>query len=144
MNVFEHLQSQCDTIDKRLQEIVTHYPDWPRDRIFEDTKRELKAINKHFQQQTLLFTRADKNGRVSSLKTATDKAQESIKSEIDNLVMIHVDEPGFEQGLEDIAEDFNCYRQFSEGTLYPELEKILDKDTIDSVEKQIENENLTS
>jgi hypothetical protein len=127
MNIFKYLKEDGASIAKRLEETCENYSEWTMDRVFEETKRDLDAINSHFQKTSLLVNNLKKAKAIDGILAEEKDRQDVIKMDIDNLVMIHVDEPGFEQALETIRDKFENYLEFCEKVLFLALEERLSK-----------------
>lgn len=143
MNVFHYLSEDHSAISKRLEETTENYSTWTRDRIFEESKNILQAIKDHFKKEHLLVNNLkDESGMHQVLSTLNNQEKE-IKSEMDNLVMIHVDEPGFEQGLESIAGRFDEHCRFCGKTFYRRVKEKLTAKDLRQVQTQFERKLLS-
>lgn len=119
MNVFSYLKEDAKFIASSLHDTTRHYSEWPQEKVFKETQRELTAIENHFEKESLLTENLVHETEIKPLLKQAENERNNITSAIETLVMIHVDEPGFEQGLEDLTTKFDHYREFCDNTLYP-------------------------
>lgn len=119
MNVFSYLKEDASFIANGLHDTTLHYSEWPQERVFKETQRELTAIENHFEKEALLTEHLVHETEIKPLLKQAEDERTTITDAIESLVMIHVDEPGFEQGLEDLTLKFDHYRKFCDSTLYP-------------------------
>lgn len=143
MNVFHYLSEDHQAIIKRLEETTENYSNWTRDRVFEESKNILQAIKDHFRKEHLLVNNLkDESGMYQVLSTL-NKQEKQLNSEIENLTMIHVDEPGFEQGLESIAGRFEEHCRFCGKTFYTRVKEKLSAKDLRQVQTQLERKLLS-
>ena len=143
MDVFNYMKTDIDNISERLTELTENYSEWAQDRVFEESKNVLGAIKTHFQKEQLLVNNLKDRTGLEHLLSQAEKQQQDIKSEMEQLVMIHVDEPGFEQGLESIENKFADHHKFCMDTFYPRLKSRLTSKGLQSVTAQIEQKVLS-
>src|SRR4030095_8795370 len=143
MDVFNYIQSDSDMINDRFIELAENYSEWAQDRVFEETKNGLAGVKSHFQKEQLLINNLKDRSGSEKIFAEAQKQQEAIVSEIEQLVMIHVDEPGFEQGLEAIRDKFTTQREFVIDTLYPRLKNRLSPADLRHVSDQLEQKVLS-
>ncbi|MBL0185848.1 MAG: hypothetical protein IPP97_08975 [Candidatus Obscuribacter sp.] len=144
MNVFNYLTEDTAHISQMLNETVANFLDWPRDRVFEQTKKALSSLDAHFDKEKLLVnnlegTEADLSDLV---KTFQAKIKE-IKEDMNSLIMIHVDEPGFSQVLQRIAAKVKDFSDFNANSFYPSLKDKLTMDEFHKIESQFETAVLS-
>ncbi|HEY9713901.1 MAG TPA: hypothetical protein V6C72_10550 [Chroococcales cyanobacterium] len=137
-NVFDYLNNDMSNIVQRLDATASHYADWPRDRIFEQTKKELAALKIHFSKEALLEQNLKNPNGTQGLIDKARKQREVIAKEVEDLVMIHVDEPGFEQGLESITEKLGEHMNFCAATFFPSLKEHLTNDDMQHIGEQLD------
>jgi len=143
MDVFNYLEDDKSSIIQRLNETAKNYSVWTRDRVFEEAKNDFTSIKKHFARETLLENNLKNSVPVQNLLSAVSKLRDEITAEVEQIVEIHVDEPGFEQSLETIAKKFSQYAQYCKEKYYPDLKKILSADELKYIQKQLEQNILS-
>lgn len=139
MDVFEFLKEDKARIAERLTQTSRNYPDWSWDRIYEETKKSLEGVRQHLKKESLLMSNLKSDEGLENILDEASKKREEMNSEIENLVMIHVDEPGFEQGLDSIAGKLREYNEFCADRLYPELKDHLSEDDVKHVNEQLDD-----
>jgi|GEM_PF-603144 len=141
MNVFEFLTDEAHNVVKRFNEVVEHYPataDWTWDRAFEETKKDITMLTEHLKKETVLESNVGESADIS-LEMEQAKAQrKDINSSIDNVLMIHVDEAGFKEGLQKIADKLDAHTDYCVKSYYPLLEKHLSADKLANIQDQLE------
>ncbi|MBX9772151.1 MAG: hypothetical protein K2X29_12315 [Candidatus Obscuribacterales bacterium] len=138
MNVFHYLTEDHSAIAKRLEETTENYSKWTRDRIFEESKNILQAIKDHFKKEHLLVNNLKDESGMHQVLSTLNKQEKELNSQIDNLIMIHVDEPGFEQGLESIAGRFDEHSRFCGKTFFRRVREKLSPKDLRQVQTQLE------
>jgi len=143
MNVFNYMETDSEMLNDLFDELTENYSEWAQDRVFEQSKNALAGVKGHFQKEEMVINNLkDQRGLEQPLAEAK-KERDAIVSEIEQLVMIHVDEPGFEQGLESIATKFKNHRKFSLEKLYPLLKERLSSSDMHRISEQLEQRVLS-
>ncbi len=137
MDVFEFLLTNEAHLAYRLSETAAHYSEWTQDRVFEEVKRILDGLKSNFTKENALISTINADGLEDLVKEA-EKHREDIKADAENLCMIHVDEPGFEQGLETLAYKFERHKEFCENTLFPRLKEHATDKELESIANQLD------
>lgn len=139
MDVFEFLLTNEAHLAHRLSETAAHYSTWTQDRVFEETKRILDGLRANFNKENALInTIGAKADGIDDLIKEAEKHRNELKADAENLCMIHVDEPGFEQGLETLAYKFERHKEFCKNTLFPRLKESATPEELDSVANQLD------
>lgn len=136
MNVFELLSDDSAHTSARLREAASCYSEWTFDRVFESTKKSLESIKQHLDKEQLLLNNLKKTAGLEEVVSKFSEQKKDILSEMESLVMLHVDEPGFEQELEEIAAKFDAHRDYCRDTFYPAMEKSLSSSDFAHVQEQ--------
>jgi hypothetical protein len=138
MDVFEFLLANEAHLAHRLNNTANHYSDWTLDRVFEETKRALDGLSCNFKKENaLISTIHDVSGMEGIIKEA-EKNRTEIRADASNLCMIHIDEPGFEQGLESLARKFDRHREFCEKILFPLLKEHASPEELERIADQLD------
>ena len=138
MDIFSNLESENANIAQRLSETAKNYSQWARDRIFEEVKKDFALIKEHFAKDSTLENNLKNSNPVKTLLSEASRQRKEITAEIEQIVEIHVDEPGFEQALESIAEKFSQYGKYCKEQFYPAMKKILSADELKHIQEQLE------
>ncbi len=137
MDVFEFLLTNEAHLAHRLSETAAHYSEWTQDRVFEETKRILDGLESNFNKENALISTINAEG-IDDLVQEAQKHRDELRADAENLCMIHVDEPGFEQGLETLAYKFERHKEFCENTLFPRLKESASPEELESVANQLD------
>lgn len=138
MDAFDVLSRDSAIIAERLKETAANYSEWHFDRVFESTKKSLESIKQHFNKEKLLVNNLKDQDKAKELVDKFTNQEKSINSEIESIVMLHVDEPGFEQELETISAKFEDHRNFCDKEFYPRLEGMLTPEDMKKIDQQLE------
>lgn len=144
MNVFNYLNEDISHIGQMLNETVANFLDWPRERIFEQTKKALASLDQHFDKEKLLINNLEGTEYdISNLVADFKEQMAAIKEDMNSLIMIHVDEPGFNQVLQKVAAKFDHFKDFNANTFFPTLKDNLTPDEFRKIDKQFEAQVLS-
>jgi organic radical activating enzyme len=141
MNVFEFLTEEAHSVVRRFNDVVEHYPataDWTWDRAFEETKKDITMLTEHLKKETVVENNVSQS---QDMTVQMDKAalqRKEINSSIDNVLMIHVDEAGFKEGLQKIAEKLDEHTTFCTKSYYRLLEQHLSANELQNIQDQLE------
>jgi len=142
MNIFEYFRDDDKRVRAMAAEIVEHYADWPQDRVFESVKRLIEGVDKHMSRvETLLLTRFNENDPdMASVMARFNTKKAEIKEVIDSLVMVHVDEPGFEDTLMRLSKLIENLARFDKEELYPKVQECASEKDLSSMNKNFQTE----
>lgn len=141
MNVFEFLTDEAHSVIRRFNDVVEHYPataDWTWDRAFEETKKDITMLSEHLKKETVVESNVSQSQDMSDVIDKAALQRKGIKSSIDNVLMIHVDEAGFKEGLQKIAEKLDEHTTFCTNSYYPLLQQHLSAHELQNIEDQLE------
>jgi len=138
MDVFKYLEEDKSSIVQRLNETAKNYSVWARDKVFEEAKNDFSSIKEHFSRESILENNLKDGKAIQNLLSEVSGLRNEITTEVDEIVEIHVDEPGFEQSLESIAKKFSQYAQYCKEKYYPAMKKILSADELKHIQDQFE------
>jgi hypothetical protein len=82
MNVFNYLTEDTAHISQMLNETVANFLDWPRDRVFEQTKKALSSLDAHFDKEKLIVnnlegTEADLSDLVKTFQAKSKRLKKT-------------------------------------------------------------------
>jgi hypothetical protein len=138
MDVFNYLDEDNKKIAETLRQIVQNYSGWAFERVFEEAKKVFESIKNHFAKDTLLENNMKNPKQLENLLSEVAQKRKDITADIEQIVEIHVDEPGFEQSLETIANKYDQYHQYCKDKLYPKMKESLSPDEKKHIEEQLE------
>ncbi|HEY9787992.1 MAG TPA: hypothetical protein V6D17_21570 [Candidatus Obscuribacterales bacterium] len=137
MDIFAYLKDDWARIMERLTDTVDNFADWPHERVFEETKRDLEALRQHFEKEVLIEQNLRNTTGVEGDLQKVTSLRKEIANDINNLVMIHIDEPGFEDGLEEITKKAKELRDFCESTFYPRVNEKMSESELRHLNQQV-------
>ncbi|MCC6978125.1 MAG: hypothetical protein IT343_07375 [Candidatus Melainabacteria bacterium] len=138
MDVFEFLLTNEAHLAHRLNKTAAHYADWTQDRVFEETKRVLDGLNGNFKKENAVISTITDIDGMEDIIAEAERHRNEMKADAENLCMIHVDEPGFEQGLQILADKFERHREFCAKTLFPRLREHAEPEELESIADQLD------
>lgn len=138
MNPFNLLEREEQAIIERIDTLIENYATWSMDEVFANVKAVIDLIRKHIhQKENLVLSRVQSKSGIKGIVKRFYELRTKIDVTIDNLVMIHVDEPGFEQLLEKLATQFKEVVRLSQDELFPAVEQMASKDEIREINNQL-------
>ncbi len=142
MNIFEYFRDDDKRVKAMAHEIVEHYADWPQDRVFESVKKLIEVVEKHMHRvETLLLTRFNENDpEMESVMARWSTKKLEIKDCIDGLVMVHVDEPGFEDTLMRLSKLIENLARFDKEELYPKVQECATEKDLSAMNKNFQTQ----
>jgi len=143
MDIFSFLVDDGAHVAERLTETGKNYSTWTRDRIFEEAKNLFQAIKDHFSKIALLENNLKNPENLKDILVQVNTTRDSITEDVEQIVEIHVDEPGFEQSFEQIAKKFNQFVEYNKQTFFPVVKKNLSADDLKHVQQQIDQKVLS-
>ncbi len=141
MNIFDFLTEEAHSVVQRFNEVVEHYPataDWTWDRAFEETKKDIDMLTAHLKKETVVESNIPDPNDVSEQMHTAAAQRKDINSSIDNVLMIHVDEAGFREGLKKIAEKLDAHTDYCSKSYYPLLMQHLPAEKLKTIQDQLE------
>ena len=143
MDVFKYLEDDNASIVQHLSDTAKNYSEWSRERVFEEAKKAFASAHKHLAIESILENNLKDPAPVQSVLSELSKLKNEITAELEQIVELHIDEPGFEQSIETIADKFNQYAQFSKQKFYPAMQKIISADDLKRISDQMEQKVLS-
>jgi hypothetical protein len=140
MNIFKYLEEEEDITESKLAELVKNFTQETREEIFDGVKLICDLLRGHGEKQTSLLLakipKQDAKNGCQALIEETVKARDLVTSEIGNLVMVHVDEPGYKEYLANLLRCAQNYFKKSK-SLYARLPTILSPELIKSIDEDL-------
>ena len=121
MDIFKYLQDDGESIAHRLNQTVAEFGEWPQERLFEETKKAFSSLEGHFDKERMIVKNIENSDVAVPLSVKAEAQIQAIKEAIDSIVMIHIDEPGFLNALQALANKFNEHMSFCIDEYYSAL-----------------------
>lgn len=118
MDVFEFFSAEHELIERKLRNLAQNYFNWTREQVFDGVKECCDHIRGHLdKEEELLLDKLQRKGITSRLLEELAHDRQSMLDDIENLVMVHVDEPGYDEYLKSLHNRFadhigHCKRSF--------------------------------
>lgn len=138
MDVFKYLIDDGDAIAHRLNETVAEFAQWPQDRLFEETKKAFASLEGHCDKERMIVNNINNSENVVPLSETAEAQIKAMKADIDSIIMIHIDEPGFLNALKALATKLNEHVAFCKDEYYPALRQGLSAADKEHVNAQFE------
>jgi len=123
MDIFEYLAEEHNDIDEKLIELTDNYETWSREKIFDRVKVVCDAIMGHLKkQENILLNNLSKTPDLVALMQEAQVDRAKVEEEIGQLVMVHVDEPGYQEYLSNLLRVIEDHIAFSK-TFYAKLKE---------------------
>lgn len=138
INPFDLLEREEQAIVDQIDLLIKNYATWSMDEVFANVKAAIDLIRKHIhQKENLVLARVQSKSGLEDIVKRFYQLRTEIDETIDNLVMIHVDEPGFEQLLEKLGQQFKNVVRFSQEEMFPAIERSASQDEIREINTQL-------
>lgn len=121
MSPFDLLKDDAAQVKERMDATIKNYSVWNMDHVFESTKKCFEGIRRYIRRKNVLVSSIVANPDILKAAEQTKKSESELISDIENLVMIHIDEPGFEIVLEKVVNEFHQYCNLCETDLFPRI-----------------------
>ncbi len=127
MDIFEYLTAETTDIEEKLVELTNNYATWSREKVFDRVKLICDAITGHLKKQEhLLLKNLSPSASTTGILEECQKDRAGVEEEIGQLVMVHVDEPGYAEYLANLLKVIERHITFSK-RLYQSLRGHADK-----------------
>ncbi|PWU00400.1 MAG: hypothetical protein C5B53_04120 [Candidatus Melainabacteria bacterium] len=135
--VFNYLKEEQDFVIANLRELVKNLPDKNREEVFDEVKLICDKLRGYFKKQSsLLLDELENKGEYSGLIKKTKKTHDRLFDDLENLVMIHVDEPGYRSYLANLLKDCEIYFSASD-ELFAKLAQTLPKPALKRINEKL-------
>jgi len=123
MDIFEYLAEEHNDIDEKLIELTDNYETWSREKVFDHVKVVCDAIMGHLKkQENILLSNLTKTADLVPLMQDAQVDRAKVEEEIGQLVMVHVDEPGYQEYLSNLLKVIEEHISFSK-SFYAKLKE---------------------
>lgn len=139
MNIFRYLKSDENHLQESLWDVTVNFTEWTQDHAFESVKQSIASINAHIEKKnSLLVSTFRGDDRMGDIVEKWDDYTKQLHELIDNLVMIHVDEPGFEQLLIRLSQNVDNMIRFCRGEMYPAVRELVSEDDLANINRRLD------
>jgi hypothetical protein len=136
-DVFKYLREEQAFILSGLKELVQSFPEKTREEVFDEVKLVCDKLRGYFKKQaTLLLDELENRNEYSGLIKKTEKTHDRLSGDLENLVMIHVDEPGYRSYLANLLKDCEMYFSASD-ELFAQLGTTLSKPVLKRINEKL-------
>lgn len=141
-DIFELLELHEKRYIKELNYLLANHEKLSTVQGLERTKRVFDSVRKHLaHQDRLIACGADCDESVRFIE-AYKKVRERILEKINQIVLMHVDEPEFLDGLQSLREEVMTMAELEETRLYRKLRRLIDEKKLEAIrESMLEDED---
>lgn len=140
MNIFNYLKTDEDHLKELMWDVTNNYPEWTQDRVFESVKNVIDSVHAHIKKKNeLLLSNVRGHETISDVLAKWDEQTTNIDETINSLIMIHVDEPGFESLLIKLSKMVDNLISFSRDELYPAVRSVASEDELKRMDKHLDS-----
>jgi hypothetical protein len=141
INTFDYLDEEANLIEGKLADLLLQMNEKSREQVFDDVKLICDNLQGYCQKQAGLLLDniiTDKQTEYSSELEATLKSRDKLITDLGDLVMVHVDEPGYRAYLEGLFDRARTYFGSSR-SLYKKLKESLPIDLLNRIDSELTN-----
>lgn len=139
MDIFSYLAAEHKDIEEKLIELTDNYTTWTREQVFDRVKLICDAIMGHLKkQENLLLNNLTKTEDLQPLLEECQKDRAKVEEEIGQLVMVHVDEPAYEEYLSNLLKVIEEHITFSK-KFYRALKEKADAGELTNINNQLKD-----
>ncbi|HMO19991.1 MAG TPA: hypothetical protein PKD05_00310 [Candidatus Melainabacteria bacterium] len=143
-DIFQLLELHEKRYIKELNYLLNNHERLSTAQGLERTKRVFDNIRKHLaHQDRLIACGADCDETVRSIE-AYKKVREEILEKINQIVLMHVDEPEFLEGLQSLRKEVLTMAELEEARLYRKLRRIIDEKQLAAVREGVLEDLVSS
>ncbi len=137
MDIFSYFEEENADIEKKLSDVTTNYNSYSTEEVFDRVKVICDSIMAHLKkQENLLLANIDKTPQITQVLEECQKDRARIEEEIGQLVMIHVNEPEYDDNLAKLLKVIEQHIAFSR-TFYSKLKQVVPAAQLEKVNEQL-------
>lgn len=137
MDIFSYFDDETHDIEKKLDDVVKNYQHYSTELVFDKVKVICDSIMAHLKkQENLLLANIDKNEKIDPVLTECQTDRAKVEEEIGQLVMIHVNEPQYDEQLAKLLKVIRQHIDFSR-SFYARLKESVPEAQIEKVNDQL-------
>ncbi len=108
------MAAEHNDIEEKLIELTDNYDSWSREKVFDSVKVVCDAIMGHLKkQENILLNNLTNTEDLAALMQSAQVDRAKVEEEIGQLVMVHVDEPAYEEYLSNLLKVIEEHIAFS-------------------------------
>ncbi len=114
MDIFEYFDEERTDLEAKLKELTDNYSTWTREQVFDRVKLICDGIMAHLKkQQSLLLDNLTPSDKLAKSTQECMIDRQKVEDEIGQLVMVHVDEPAYDEYLSNLLKVLEEHISFS-------------------------------
>ena len=137
MDIFSYFDEEILDIEKKLTDVTANYKSYTTEQVFDKVKVVCDSIMAHLKKQdSLLLSNIDKTPEIEGLMVGCQKDRAKIEEEIGQLVMVHVNEPEYDDYLANLLKVIEEHMTFSR-TFYKNLKQHVSESQLAKINEQL-------
>ncbi|MCB9472066.1 MAG: hypothetical protein H6677_27570 [Candidatus Obscuribacterales bacterium] len=136
-NIFELLELQERKYIDELNFLVENHDRLSTVEGLERTKKVFDSIRKHLEHQDQLIACGETCDESVASINSYKNVKEKIMEKINQIVLMHVDEPDFLEGLQSLRIEVKTMADLEEARLYRNLRKLIDEKKLEAVREAV-------
>jgi hypothetical protein len=143
-DIFQYFRDDDKNIEEKLVKLIEQYPNWSFDQVLEESQKIFAAIKDHYHKKEPVLIKH--LGHIKNLRANLKefcKQRDAIDNEIENLVMIHVNEPVYKRSLQALLLRTRENRKFCDEVFYPQLREQLSDKQLNYITNQLKSQVLS-
>lgn len=143
-DIFELLELHEKKYIKELNYLLENHEKLSTVQGLERTKRVFDDIRKHLaHQDRLIACGADCEESLRSINTYKE-VRDKILERINHVVLMHVDEPEFLEGLQSLRKEVLTLSELEDARFYRKLRRLIDEKKLESVRESVLEDMISS
>jgi hypothetical protein len=137
MDIFSYFEEENRDIEKKLQDVTANYNSYTTEQVFDKVKVVCDSIMAHLKkQENILLANIDKTPQIEDILIECQKDRANVEEEIGQLVMIHVNEPAYDDNLAKLLKAVEQHIAFSR-RFYAKLKESISASQLEKVNEQL-------
>lgn len=137
MDIFSYFEEETLDIEKKLEDVTANYDSYSTEQVFDKVKVVCDSIMAHLKKQTdLLLANIDKTAQIEPLLLECQRDRAKVEEEMGQLVMVHVNEPGYDAYLAKLLKVIEEHVAFSR-KFYAKLKEAVPPGQLEKVNEQL-------
>jgi len=136
MDVFTYLEAEQQRIQQQLQEFISSYDQMPNEKRFERAALILGEIRRLLEHQKSLVSRISNDDKDTYFLKECLTDRENIVEAMDNLLMSHVDDSDFREGLRQLLRRFDTHLKHYQDKLFVAFRQQLSPQELRNMDSQ--------
>jgi len=136
MDIFLFLETEQQRIEQQLDEFISSYTQMTNPKRFERASLIVDEIRRHLEHQKTLVLRISNDEKDTKFLLESLKRREDIIDAIDFLLMSHVDDVDYQDGLRRLLDRFNEHLKHYKNKLFCAFRKQLSPQELGNLNSQ--------